>query len=149
MKISQAGIDLIKSFEGLKLEAYLCSSKIPTIGYGNTFYRNKTRVKLGDKLKDKQEAEELLKVALIEYEKNVSALFFNVILNQNQFDALVSFAYNLGVGALAGSTLFRKIKINTNDQTIALEFARWNLSAGVKSNGLIKRRKAEAKLYFM
>jgi lysozyme len=149
MKISQTGIDLIKSFEGLKLDAYLCSSKIPTIGYGNTFYPNKTRVKLGDKLKNKQEAEELLKLALIEYEKNVSALFYNVILNQNQFDALVSFAYNLGVGALAGSTLFRKIKINTNDQTIALEFARWNLSAGVKSNGLIKRRKAEAKLYFM
>jgi lysozyme len=149
MKISQAGIDLIKSFEGLKLNAYKCSAGVATIGFGSTFYPDFKPVKMGDKLKNIQEAEELLKVTLIEFEKNVSALFYNVILKQNQFDALVSFAFNLGTGALAGSTLFRKIKINTNDQTIALEFAKWVNAGGKKLPGLIRRRKAESDLYFM
>ena len=149
MKISQTGIDLIKSFEGLKLTAYKCSAGVPTIGYGSTFYPDFKPVKMGDKLKSIQEAEELLKVTLIEFEKNVSALFYNVILKQNQFDALVSFAFNLGTGALAGSTLFRKVKINTNDKTIALEFAKWVNAGGKKLPGLIRRRKAESDLYFM
>ena len=86
---------------------------------------------------------------LIEFEKNVSALFYNVILKQNQFDALVSFAFNLGTGALAGSTLFRKVKINPNDQTISLEFAKWVNAGGKKLPGLVRRRKAESDLYFM
>jgi lysozyme len=149
MKISQTGIDLIKSFEGLRLEAYLCSSKVATIGFGSTYYADLTPVKLGDKLKDKQQAEDLFKLTLKKYEDSVNGLFFNVILNQNQFDALVSFAYNVGPGALAGSTLYRKAKINTKDESIALEFAKWNLSGGKKSTGLTRRRKAESKLYFM
>ena len=149
MKISQTGIDLIKGFEGLKLTAYKCSAGVPTIGYGSTFYTDFKAVKMGDKLKNIQEAEELLKVTLIEFEKNVSALFYNVILNQNQFDALVSFAFNLGTGALAGSTLFRKVKINPKDKTIALEFAKWVNAGGKKLPGLIRRRKAESDLYFM
>jgi lysozyme len=149
MKISQTGIDLIKSFEGLKLTAYKCSAGVPTIGYGSTFYPDLKAVKMGDKLKNIQEAEELLKVTLIEFEKNVSALFYNVILNQNQFDALVSFAFNLGTGALAKSTLFKKAKINPNDKTISLEFAKWVNAGGKKLPGLIRRRKAESDLYFM
>lgn len=149
MKISQTGIDLIKGFEGLKLNAYKCPAGIVTIGYGSTFYADKSPIKMGDKLKDKQEAEELLKITLIEFEKNVSALFYNVILKQNQFDALISFAFNLGTGALAGSTLFRKVKINPNDKTIALEFAKWVNAGGKKLPGLIRRRKAESDLYFM
>ena len=149
MKISQKGIDLIKGFEGLKLSAYKCSANVSTIGYGSTFYPDFKPVKMGDKLKDKQEAEELLKVTLIEFEKNVSALFYNVILKQNQFDALVSFAFNLGTGALAGSTLFRKVKINPNDQTISLEFAKWVNAGGKRLPGLVRRRKAESDLYFM
>ena len=149
MKISQAGIDLIKGFEGLNLNAYLCSAGVPTIGYGSTFYPNLKPVKLGDKLKDKKEAEELLKLTLNEFEKNVSALFYNVILKQNQFDALVSFSFNLGVGTLAGSTLFRKIKLNPNDLSIESEFNKWVNAGGKKSKGLIIRRKAEAKFYFM
>jgi lysozyme len=149
MKISQAGIDLIKGFEGLKLNAYKCSAGVHTIGYGSTFYPDFKSVKMGDKLKDIQQAEELLKITLIEFEKNVSALFYNVILKQNQFDALVSFAFNLGTGALAGSTLFRKVKINPNDKTIALEFAKWVNAGGKKLPGLIRRRKAESDLYFM
>lgn len=149
MKISKTGIDLIKSFEGLKLTAYKCSAGVSTIGYGSTFYPDFKAVKMGDKLKDKKEAEELLRITLIEFEKNVSALFYNVILKQNQFDALVSFAFNLGTGALAGSTLFRKVKINPNDKSIALEFAKWVNAGGKKLPGLIRRRKAESDLYFM
>ena len=149
MKISQAGIDLIKSFEGLRLEAYKCSANVATIGFGSTFYPDFKPVKMGDKLKSIQEAEELLKITLIEFEKNVSALFYNVILKQNQFDALVSFAFNLGTGALAGSSLFRKVKINPNDKSIALEFAKWVNAGGKKLPGLIRRRKAESDLYFM
>jgi lysozyme len=149
MKISQTGIDLIKGFEGLKLEAYLCSSKIATIGFGSTFYPDKTPVKMGDKLKDIKQAEELFKITLQTFESSVNGLFYNVVLKQNQFDALVSFAYNVGPSALASSTLFKKAKVNPNDKTIALEFAKWNLSGGKKSKGLIRRRKAESDLYFM
>jgi len=149
MKISQAGIDLIKSFEGLKLSAYKCSAGVATIGFGSTFYPDKSPVKMGDKLKDIKQAEELLKATLIQFENNVSALFFNVELKQNQFDALVSFAFNLGTGALAKSTLFKKVKLNPNDPTIEIEFNKWVNAGGKKLPGLIRRRKAESKLYFM
>jgi lysozyme len=149
MKISQTGIDLIKSFEGLKLSAYKCSANVATIGFGSTFYPDKSPVKMGDKLKDIKQAEELLKATLIQFENNVSALFFNVELKQNQFDALVSFAFNLGTGALAKSTLFKKVKLNPNDPTIEIEFNKWVNAGGKKLPGLIRRRKAEAKLYFM
>lgn len=149
MRINQKGLDLIKSFEGCKLKAYKCSAGVVTIGYGSTFYPNKSPIKITDKLKSIQDAEDLLLVTIEDFEKNVSALFYNVILTQNQFDALVSFAFNLGVGALAGSTLFRKVKINPNDKTIALEFAKWVNAGGKKLPGLIRRRKAESDLYFM
>ena len=149
MRISQVGIDLIKSFEGCKLSAYKCSAGVATIGFGSTFYPDKKPVKIGDKLKDISEAEELLKITLFQFENNVSALFYNVVLNQNQFDALVSFAFNLGTGALAGSTLCKKIKVNPNDKTIEAEFNKWVNAGGKKLPGLIRRRKAEAVLYFM
>jgi lysozyme len=149
MKTSQTGIDLIKSFEGLELTAYKCPAGIVTIGYGSTYYPNKSPIKITDKLKSIQDAEDLLLVTLEDFEKNVSALFFNVTLTQNQFDALVSFAFNLGMGALAKSTLFKKVKLNPNDPTIELEFNKWVNAGGKKLPGLVRRRKAEAKLYFM
>ena len=149
MKISQTGIDLIKSMEGLRLEAYKCSAGVITIGYGSTFYPDKSPIKIGDKLKNKTEAEELLKVTLQGFENTVLGLLYNVTLKQNQFDALVSFAFNVGPTALANSTLLKKIKVNSNDKTIELEFNRWVNGGGVKLPGLVKRRKAEAKLYFM
>lgn len=149
MKISQTGIDLIKSMEGLRLEAYKCSAGVVTIGYGSTFYPDKSPIKIGDKLKNKNEAEELLKVTLQGFENTVSGLFYNVTLTQNQFDALVSFAFNVGTSALANSTLLKKIKVNSNDKTIELEFNKWVNGGGKKLPGLVKRRKAEAKLYFM
>jgi lysozyme len=148
MKLSDTGINLITKFEGLKLEAYVCPAGVATIGYGTTRYPDKSKVRIGDKLKSKEQAIDLLKVNLIEYESNVSALLYNVIINQNQYDALVSFVYNLGTGAFAGSTLLRKIKLNPNDLTIKDEFNKWVNVSGKPSNGLIRRRKEEAALYF-
>ena len=149
MKISQAGIDLIKSFEGLKLNAYKCPAGIVTIGYGSTFYADKSPIKMGDKLKDKIAAEELLKVTILTFESTINGLFYNVTLTQNQFDALVCFVFNIGPNAFAASTLLKKAKVNPNDKTIALEFAKWVNAGGKKLPGLVKRRKAESDLYFM
>lgn len=149
MKISQTGIDLLKSLEGLRLEAYKCSAGVVTIGYGSTFYPDKSPIKMGDKLKNKTEAEELLKVTLQGFENTVLGLLYNVTLKQNQFDALVCFAFNIGPTAFANSTLLKKIKVNPNDKTIELEFNKWVNGGGKKLPGLVKRRKAEAKLYLM
>jgi lysozyme len=149
MKINKAGYDLIKTFEGCRLKAYKCSAGVVTIGYGSTYYPNKSPIKITDKLNSVQDAEDLLFVTVEEFENNVSALFYNVTLTQNQFNALVSFAFNLGVGALAKSTLLKKAKLNPNDKTIALEFAKWVNAGGKKLPGLIRRRKAESDLYFM
>jgi lysozyme len=149
MKINKAGFDLIKTFEGCRLKAYKCSAGVVTIGYGSTYYPNRSPIKITDKLNSVQDAEDLLFVTVEEFENNVSALFYNVTLTQNQFNALVSFAFNLGVGALAKSTLLKKAKLNPNDKTIALEFAKWVNAGGKKLPGLIRRRKAESDLYFM
>lgn len=149
MKINKAGFDLIKTFEGCRLKAYKCSAGVVTIGYGSTYYPNRSPIKITDKLNSVQDAEDLLLVTVEEFENNVSALFYNVTLTQNQFNALVSFAFNLGVGALAKSTLLKKAKLNPNDKTIALEFAKWVNAGGKKLPGLIRRRKAESDLYFM
>ena len=148
MKLSDTGINLITKFEGLKLEAYVCPAGVATIGYGTTRYPDKSKVRIGDKLPSKEKAIELFKVNLKEYEDSVSGLLYNVLINQNQYDALVSFVYNLGTGAFAGSTLLRKIKLNPNDLTIKDEFNKWVNVSGKPSNGLIRRRKEEAALYF-
>ena len=140
MKTSEAGLNLIKSFEGLKLESYLCPAKVWTIGYGHT-----QGVKKGQIISEKH-AESLLKGDLLIYEKAV--LSHNLKLNQNQFDALVSFTYNVGPGNLAKSTLLRKAKINPDDSTIRDEFMKWDKAKGKTLAGLTRRRKAEADLYF-
>jgi lysozyme len=144
--ISPKGLELIKSFEGLRLTAYLCSANVPTIGYGSTYYANDQKVKLGDKI-TKEQAEVLLRKTVRDFEQNVSALLNTTAVNQNQFDALVSFAFNLGTGALAKSTLLSKVKANPNDPTISREFDKWVNAGGKKVNGLVKRRRMEAELY--
>lgn len=140
MKTSQTGINLIKGFEGLELDAYLCPAKVWTIGYGHT-----KGVKQGQRITTNQ-ADELLKEDLEVFENAVNVQSLNI--NQNQFDALVSFIYNLGIGAFNRSTLLKKIKENSNDPTIAYEFSRWNKANGNVLSGLVKRRKAESTLYF-
>lgn len=146
-KVSKSGIDLIKSFEGLKLKPYLCSAKVPTIGYGTTIYPNGVKVTLKDLPITEQIAETYLAHDLIYFEKNVDAYTTDAV-NQQQFDALVSFAYNCGVGNLKSSTLLKKVNANPNDPTIADEFKKWNKGGGKVLKGLVKRREAEVNLYF-
>ena len=146
-KLSQKGLELIKQFEGLSLTPYVCAGGINTIGYGNTYYTNGKKVTLQDKPITKQQAEELLKFSLSTYEKAVDS-FCRDDISQSQFDALVSFAYNLGPKALQGSTLIKKVNANPKDVTIADEFLKWNKANGRVLAGLTKRRQAEANLYF-
>jgi len=143
MRISQIGVNLIKRFEGLKLKAYLCSANVPTIGYGNTFYANGTKVKLGDTITQKQ-ADELLIDILKKFEAIVNRKL-KVKVSQNQFDALVSHTFNTG----GSDTLFRLINNKAPSQDIRNWFeTRYITANGVKLNGLVKRRKAEADLFF-
>lgn len=146
-KLSQKGLELIKSFEGLSLKPYVCAGGINTIGYGNTYYTNGKKVTLQDKPITKQQAEELLKHSLSTYEKAVDS-FCRDDISQSNFDALVSFAYNLGTNALQKSTLIKKVNANPKDVTIADEFLKWNKANGRVLSGLTKRRQAEANLYF-
>ena len=146
-KASQKGLDLIKRFEGLKLKPYLCPASIWTIGYGNTYYPSGAKVKGTDPAITKEKAEELLKFLLTSYEKGVDS-FCRDDINQNQFDALTSFAYNVGVGNLQKSTLIKKVNKNPNDPSIRAEFMKWNKGGGKVLLGLTRRRQAEADLYF-
>lgn len=148
MKIDKKGIDLITKWEGLKLKPYLCSANVPTIGYGSTFYENGTKVKLTDPAITKQRADELFKNTLSTYENGVNTLTRDKVLSQNQFNALVSFAYNLGISALKSSTLLKKVLRNPNDKTIANEFNKWVNAGGVKVQGLVNRRLDESKMYY-
>jgi lysozyme len=147
-KLSLKGFELINRFEGLKLKAYLCPAGIPTIGYGNTYYPNGKKVTLQDEPITQSIADKLLESLMPPYEKAVDS-FCRDDINQNQFDALVSFAYNLGVGNLQKSTLIKKVNLNPIDVTIADEFLKWNKSNGTVLKGLTTRRQAEADLYFL
>jgi len=139
MKISQKGLDLIKSFEGLRLEPYYCSSQVLTIGYGSTG----PHVKEGMKI-TKEEAENLLRKDVSRFEAGVDKLI-NIDLTQEQFDALVSFAFNCGVGALEESTLRRRLNGGEDPNTVAQEeLKRWT-NGGLA--GLVGRRKAETDLF--
>ena len=100
----QTGLNLIKRFEGLELEPYLCPAKVPTIGYGATYYPSGNKVKMTDSAISEEFAESILKEMFVRYEQGVER-YVQQEINQNQFNALVSFAYNLGLGALKSSTL--------------------------------------------
>ena len=107
MKLNKEGYDLIKSFEGLSLKPYLDSVRVPNIGYGTTYYENNRRVLMADVPITKERAEELLILNADRFANKVTNLLKTQI-NQNQFSALTSFAYNLGSGALASSTLLAR-----------------------------------------
>jgi len=144
MKTSKNGLNIIKEFEGLRLKAYKCPAGILTIGYGHTGL-----VEAGSKITNK-EAETLLIQDVERFEKKLNDIIikYSLKLNQNQFDALISFCYNLGFGNFLMSTLLKKIRVNHNDPTIEKEFQRWNKASGVVLPGLTKRRKKESLLYF-
>jgi lysozyme len=147
MILDNKGYLLITKHEGLKLKPYLCPAKIPTIGYGNTYYPDGKRVTLLDKDITKQQAFDMFKEVANRFAKRVDELVTSNI-NQNQFNALVSFAYNVGTGNFSSSTLLKKVNRNPDDLTIKDEFLRWNKAGGKVLNGLTNRRNEEADLYF-
>lgn len=145
MNISDTGIALIKRWEGRKLQAYQDSGGVWTIGYGHTKTAQPGMVITG------AQAEALLRQDIAEFEGYVRQMVKSKI-NQNQFDALVSFTFNLGPGALQGSTLLSKVNARPGDPSIRDEFPKWRNvrinGALVPLLGLERRRKAEADLYF-
>ena len=140
MKASIDAYELIKQFEGLRLEAYLCPAGIWTIGYGHTSGVSP------NSFITIQEADEYLHrdVATIEMQLNK----LNLSLRQCQWDAIVSFVFNVGIGNFKASTLLAKIRINPEDNSIMDEFLRWVYANGKVMRGLQKRRLTEMKLYF-
>ena len=137
--ISPAALHLIKHYEGLKLEAYQDSVGVWTIGWGHT----KT-AKCG-MVVTKSQAEQLLLDDIAEHARGVAGAL-KVKVKQHQFDALVSFAFNLGVGALKGSTMLKLIN-DGNESAAANQFDRWVYAGGKKLGGLVKRRTSERILF--
>ena len=139
MKISLEGLALIKRFEGCRLESYKCSANVLTIGYGHT-----SGVKETDTI-TQDEADKLLQEDVEQFEKHVDDNV-TVELGQSQFDALVAWTFNLGVGNLRQSTMLKKL--NEGDyQSVPSEMKRWNKASGKTLDGLIRRRKAEGLLF--
>ena len=141
MKVSEKGLELIRSFEGCRLTAYKCQAGRWTIGYGHTGKEvveglQITQARATDfLLLDVNQVLKMLRTEL------------RVPVRQCQLDALVSLGFNIGVDALRKSTLMRLVNRNPDDLNIQGEFNRWVYVKGVVSNGLVRRRAAEAKLY--
>ncbi len=138
-KTSDEGVSLIKRWEGCRTNAYLCPANVWTIGYGHT-----GNVKPGDMVSH-LDAEELLKKDLVRFEQAVTR-YVRVPLTQNQFDALVSFSFNVGTEALRKSTLVRYLN-QGKYKTAALQLHRWVHAGGRKLPGLIRRREDEYKMF--
>lgn len=138
---------MIADFEGFSAKPYLCPAKLATIGYGNTFYPNGKKVSMIDKEITKSEAFEMFKEIADKFAKRVSTCVKSP-LNQNQFNSLVSFAYNVGVANFMNSTLLKKVNTVHNDLSIRVEFLRWDKVGTKKLAGLTKRRIYEADNYF-
>jgi len=139
MNISQEGISLIKKFEGCELEAYKCAAGVWTIGYGHT-----KDVKERDSIL-KEDAESMLVHELQEYCNDVD-IAVKVDLKQNEFDALVSWTYNLGPTNLNSSTMLRVLNEGNHDEVPA-QMKRWNKASGEVKQGLVRRREAEALMF--
>lgn len=143
MLVSVNCINLIKKWEGCKLESYKCSAGHWTIGFGNTFYEDNSKVKQGDKITQKR-AEALLINLLPKFESIVNKKI-TISLNQNQFDSLVSYTWNTG----GSDTLFSMINKKASDKDIRTWFETKYITANGKPlKGLVDRRKDEANLYF-
>lgn len=138
----QRAKQLIKQFEGCRLEAYKCSAGVPTIGYGHT-----AGVKIGDRI-TQQRADELFDSDFAQFERLVRITTAKVQLSNAQLGALTSFAFNLGMGSLNKSTLLQRVIANPADPDIRNQFMRWVNAGGKPLEGLKRRRKAEADLYF-
>lgn len=139
MKTSEEGKALIKKFEGCELEAYQCSANVWTIGYGHTAGVNE-----GD-VCTQEDADRMLAEDLEEFEGYVREAV-DVPLEQNEFDALIAWTYNLGPGSLQSSTMLKRINESNFDE-VPNEMRRWNKSGGQVLDGLVRRREAEALLF--
>ena len=146
MIVSKNGLDLIKEFESFKSKPYLCPSQKATIGFGSTYYPDGKKVTLQDKEITEEKAFEILEyIANKDFGSNINKVV-KVPLNQNQFDALVSFAYNIGNWNFNSSTLLRWLN-QGNYKEASMQLLRWNKSKGIVLNGLTKRRKSEKALF--
>jgi len=151
MQISEHGLKIIKNFEGLSLSAYRDVAGVWTIGYGSTRYHDGRRVKPGDRLASELQADALFKNTLGQFENAVNE-YVKVPLTQNQFDALVSFTYNEGTGALKESTLLVKLN-EKNYKEAAAHFLAWDKITDPKTgkkviwDTLLQRRKEESQLF--
>lgn len=141
MKISEKGIEFIIKEEGEVLTAYICPAGVWTIGVGHTGKDVNPGMKIS-----KEQSRELLKSDLVRFENSVSRSV-KVNLTQNQFDALVSFAFNVGTGAFETSTLLKKINSSAPIAEIEVEFRKWVYAGGKILPGLKARREREIKLY--
>ena len=139
MTTSNQGRDLIKEAEGLRLDAYLCPAGVPTIGWGHT-----KGVRMGQHI-TVQAAEDMLVEDIVPIERLLNGLKVN--FRQEQFDALVSWIFNLGAGNFRSSTMYKRILENAGDEEITDQLVRWTYSGKQQLSGLMKRRVAEANLF--
>ena len=142
MRLNDNGYNALHKREGLKLKPYLDTKGIPTIAMGNTFYLDGKKVTMQDKPLTLNEAFKLGRIVSDNFAKQVFALLKKEV-NQNQFNALVSLAYNIGINGFAKSTVLKRVNINPNDPTIKGAFMMWT-----KNKELIGRRKSEVEQYF-
>ena len=155
MRLNDSGYNALHEREGLRLKPYLDTRGMPTIAMGNTFYLSGKKVTMKDKPITKETALWMLKTTANMFAKDVDTLVTSNI-NQNQFNALVSFAFNLGSDidadsipeGLGDSNLLKKVNANPKDPAIAKEFMKWINANGSPNKGLMKRRAEEVKIYF-
>ena len=140
------GVLLIEQFEGFRAKMYKDAVGLPTIGFGTLIDTAEEKHLLTETI-TKEQAVELLRKELVMIEQKLKIIVTKP-LTQNQYDALVSFAYNLGIYNLKSSTLLKKVNANPNDASIAKEFMKWTHAGGKVLKGLEIRRKAESDLYF-
>ncbi|MBL1208830.1 glycoside hydrolase family protein [Geminocystis sp. GBBB08] len=144
-QINEAGISLIKEFESFRSNAYLCPANVWTIGYGSTFYNDGKKVVKGNKITEK-EADKLLRITVESFADQVAKLI-KVPVTSNQFSALVSLTYNIGIGAFARSTLLSMLNNRKSKEDVAIQFLRWNKANGKILTGLTRRREKEMQLF--
>lgn len=146
LRTTEAGLALIRQYEGLRLTAYRCPAGVLTIGYGHTSAAGEPKVTSGMRLKDKAEAEEIFERDVDSFENQVEQLVGNAKLSPHQFDALVSLSFNIGIGAFGRSTVLKRVKAGMLDRVP--EAIMWfNRVKGAENDGLTKRRRSECALF--